>query len=60
MKNSKAHFQASRVGRREFIKAGAAVTAAIAVPKAGAAALPLPEPAQPKELQGNAVRLLHL
>jgi aminocarboxymuconate-semialdehyde decarboxylase len=51
MKNSKAHFQASSVGRREFIKAGAAVTAAVAVPRSGAAAMPLPEPAQPKELQ---------
>ena len=47
MKHSKAPLRKSRIGRREFIKAGAAVTAAIAVPKAGA----VPEPAQQKDLQ---------
>src|SRR4029077_9808423 len=41
----------SAIGRRKFIKAGAAVPAAIAAPKAGAAPVPSPVPAQQKELQ---------
>jgi len=51
MKNSEAPLRKSRIGRREFIRAGAALTAAIAAPKAGAAPAPSPEPAQKKELQ---------
>jgi len=51
VKNSKAFLPESGIGRREFIKAGAAVTAAIAVPKAGAAPVPSPEPASQKEMQ---------
>jgi aminocarboxymuconate-semialdehyde decarboxylase len=51
MKNSGASLRESRIGRREFIGAGAALTAAIAAPKAGAAPAPSPEPAQKKELQ---------
>jgi len=41
----------SKIGRRKFIKTGAAVTAAIAAPMAGAVAVPWPEPAQQKDLQ---------
>jgi len=51
MKNSEAPLRKSRIVRREFIKAGAAVTAAIAAPKAGAVPVPSPEPAQQRDLQ---------
>ena len=47
MKNSKASLGKSRMGRREFIQAGAAVTVAITARSVAAA----PAPAQQKELQ---------
>src|SRR5260370_2004149 len=50
-KNSRVSGSGSTIGRRNFIKAGAAVTAAIAAPKAGAIPVPSPVPAQQKELQ---------
>lgn len=50
MKNSQALLRRCKLGRRDFIRAGAAVTAAIAALKAAALA-PSPEPAQPKDLQ---------
>jgi aminocarboxymuconate-semialdehyde decarboxylase len=51
MKNSETHNGKPGIGRRQFIKVGAATTAAIAATKAGAAPLPSPEPAQRNELQ---------
>ena len=51
MKKSQAPLPESRLGRREFIKAGAAVTAAFAASKATAAPVPSPVPAQQKVLQ---------
>ncbi len=51
MKKSQAPLPESRLARREFIKGGAAVTAAFAASKATAAPVPSPLPAQQKVLQ---------
>ena len=51
MKTPPAFLRKSSLGRREFLAAGAALTAAIAAPKAGRASLPSPAPARQKQEQ---------
>lgn len=51
MKGSERHLRESGIGRREFIKAGAAATVAIAAAKPDAVALASPNPAQEQGLQ---------